>query len=479
MLFPAPVIASLRAAPGEPAFEVGPRTVSRGELLGMVWRLVGGLRDAGVRPGIGVGMVLSLSPEAYAAHLAAHVLGCRVAAARPGWGARQLAGTLWGHSDVVVADQPVDGPVLRLDDLLSHRGPGACAAGLADPDGIARLTYTSGSTGRPKACAHTYRAISPAYQPEQWSPVLARLLTGAPAGPAEGAPRPPISFERCLIHQSLASPVMFTYLGRTLVVGGMAVLPDGLALPEAIERYRITATIMPPARLHAVLQSGADLSSMRALVLGGSPAGPQLLRAATERLGPIVWQGYGQGEAGIVSMLTPEDILAGHEASVGRPMPTVEVDIRDGEVCVRSPHLMAGYWDDPELTREVLRDGWLHTRDLGHLDGDGLLHLTGRTRDVIMVNAEVCYAGAIERVLATHPAVAQAYVVGAPDPDTGEAIHAFVVPAGDTVPDREVLAKLVRERLSANSVPATLAVISQVPMSPSGKPDKRALLALI
>ncbi|HZN17525.1 MAG TPA: fatty acid--CoA ligase family protein [Micromonosporaceae bacterium] len=479
MLFPAPVIASLRDAPDEPAFQVGSRTVSRGELLGMVWRLVGGLRDAGVQPGMGVGMVLALSPEAYAAHLAAHVLGCRVAAARPGWGAQQLADTLWGHSDVVVADQPVDGPVLRLDDLLSHPGPGACAAGLADPDGIARLHYTSGSTGRPKACAHTYRATSLAYQPDQWPPVLVRLLTGAPAGAAEAAPHHPTSFERCLIHQSLAGPAMFTYLGRTLVVGGMAVLPDGLALPEAIERYRITATIMPPARLHAVLQSGADLSSLRALVLGGSPAGPQLLRAATERLGPIVWQGYGQGEAGIISMLTPEDILAGHEESVGRPMPTVEVDIRDGEVCVRSPHLMAGYWDDPEQTSDVLRDGWLHTRDLGYLDDEGLLHLTGRARDVIMVNAEVCYAGAIERVLATHPAVAQAYVVGAPDLGTGEAIHAFVVPAGDLAPDREVLAKLVRERLSANSVPATLTVISQVPMSASGKPDKQALLGLV
>ncbi|HET8659720.1 MAG TPA: fatty acid--CoA ligase family protein [Micromonosporaceae bacterium] len=487
MLFPAPVIASLRDAPSEPALQDGSRTVSRGELLGMVWRLVGGLRDVGVRPGMGVGMVLTLSPEAYAAHLAAHVLGCRVATARPGWGARQLAGTLWGHSDVVVADQPVDGPALRLDDLLSHRGPGACAAGLADPDGIARLTYTSGSTGRPKACAHTYRAISLAYQPEQWPPVLARLLTGAPAGAApngspaaagEETPRAPLSFERCLIHQSLASPAMFTYLGRTLVVGGMAVLPGGLALPEAVERYRITATIMPPPRLHALIQSGADLSSLRALVLGGSPAGSQLLRAATERLGPIVWQGYGQGEAGIISMLTPQDILAGHEASVGRPVPTVEVDIRDGEVCVRSPHLMAGYWDDPEQTRDVLRDGWLHTRDLGYLDDAGLLHLTGRTRDVIMVNAEVCYAGAIERVLATHPAVAEAYVAGAPDPDTGEAIHAFVVPAGDMVPDREVLAKLVREQLSANNVPATLTVVSQVPVSPSGKPDKRALLAL-
>ena len=128
--------------------------------------------------------------------------------------------------------------------------------------------------------------------------------------------------------------------------------------------------MMPPARLHQLLAGRADLSSLRAIVLGGSPASPALLRAATEQLGPVVWQGYGQGEAGVIAMLAPEDIAAGHEASVGRPLPTVEVEIRDGEVWVRSPNMMVGYWNDPELTAEVLRDGWLRTRDLGHVDGD-------------------------------------------------------------------------------------------------------------
>jgi fatty-acyl-CoA synthase len=212
------------------------------------------------------------------------------------------------------------------------------------------------------------------------------------------------------------------------------------------------------------------------VVLGGSPASPQLLRAATERLGPIVWQGYGQGEAGVISMLSPEDIAAGHITSVGRPLPAVEVAIRDGEICVRSPHMMTCYWNQPEETIKVLRDGWLHTRDLGHLDADGLLYLSGRARDVIMVNAEVCYAGAIERVLAGHPHVVQAYVVGAPDSETGEAIHAFVVPAAGQAPDPEILTELVRKRLSANSVPKSITVIRDVPVSASGKPDKAALV---
>jgi fatty-acyl-CoA synthase len=460
-LFPEPVLAALRSSPSRPALEIGSRTVARGELLAMVRRIAGGLRDAGLGPGRGVGMVLSLSPEAYPAHLAAHALGCRVAAARPGWSPDQLAHALEGRVDAVVADVTLDRPVLPLEDLLLGPDHGTLTPGSARPDDIARLTYTSGSTGQPKACAHTYRAMSLAYRPDRWAPALARLLS---------------AFERCLINQNLAGPVMFTYLGRCLVVGGTVVLPDGLAVPEAIERHRVTATLMPPARLHDLLRSGADLSSLRAVMLGGSPASPQLLRAATERLGPIVWQGYGQGEAGVISMLTPEDIADGHLASVGRPLPGVEVTIRHGEICVRSPHMMAGYWNDPEQTREVVRDGWLHTRDLGRLDPGGMLYLTGRARDVIMVNAEVCYAGAIERVLVTDPQVAQAYVVGAPDPRTGEAIHAFVVPAGDEAPDRARLLALVRAHLSANSVPRTVTVIANVPVNASGKPDKGALL---
>ncbi len=460
--FPAPVVASLLAAPDRPAVQVGSRTVTRGELLAMVRRIVTGLREAGLGPGSGVGMVLSLSPEAYAAHLAAHALGCRVAAARPGWSPAQLADALdRGRFDAVVADVPVDRAVLRLGELLAGSDPGGAVPILARPDDVARLTYTSGSTGEPKACAHSYRAISLAYQPDRWAPALARLLSG---------------FQRCLIHQNLASPVHFTYLGRCLVAGGTAVLPGELALAEAIERQRVSAALMPPARLHDVLRSPADLSSLRAVMLGGSPAGPQLLRAATDRLGPIVWQGYGQGETGVISILTPEDIAGGHVASVGRPLPGVEVAVVDGEIRVRSPHRMVGYWDDPELTREVVRDGWMRTRDLGHLDAHGMLHLTGRARDVILVNAEVCYAGAIERVLSADPEVAQAYVVGAPDPRTGEAIHAFVVPTGDRAPDRDRLVALVRARLSANSVPRTVTAIRDVPLNAGGKPDKSALL---
>jgi hypothetical protein len=120
-LFPGPVLASLRDASRAPAFEVGSRTVSRGELLVTARLVAGGLRDAGLGPGSGVGIVLSLSPEAYAVHLAAHALGCRVGAARPGWSPQQLAHALGGQVDAVVADFPLIGPVLPLGDRSRPR----------------------------------------------------------------------------------------------------------------------------------------------------------------------------------------------------------------------------------------------------------------------------------------------------------------------------------------------------------------------
>jgi acyl-CoA synthetase (AMP-forming)/AMP-acid ligase II len=193
----------------------------------------------------------------------------------------------------------------------------------------------------------------------------------------------------------------------------------------------------------------------------------------------------------MISLLTPDHIVRSPGAaleSVGKVLPHVEVSIRDpdgrpvpaggiGQIFVRSAQLMAGYWgDDAARTGEVLRDGWLGTRDLGHLTRDGFLHLTGRVRDVIMVDAHVHYAAPIERVLAGHPDVDQAYVIGAPDERTGEAIHAFVVPRDGRAPDPETLSSLVRVELGAASVPTTITVISDVPLTPGGKPDKNFLL---
>ncbi|MCF4135938.1 AMP-binding protein [Streptomyces sp. Tue 6430] len=141
------------------------------------------------------------------------------------------------------------------------------------------------------------------------------------------------------------------------------------------------------------------------------------------------------------------------------------------------PSQGCGYWGEPALSAEVFTDGWVRTRDIGHLDREGRLRLTGRARDVIIVNAHVYYSGPVERVLATHPAVGEAYVVAAPDDSTGEAVHAFVVPAPGRVPRLGELRALVAAELGEATAPTRLTLIDEVPLTPAGKPDKRALAA--
>ncbi|WP_440083562.1 class I adenylate-forming enzyme family protein [Streptosporangium sp. LJ11] len=508
--FPHSLLEALRSSPDDPAFEQGDRIVSRGELLETIRRLAGAMLDAGLGPGRAVAVRTAVSPEAFAAHMAAHALGCRVVGVRPGYPEGHLAHVLGMEVDALLVDRSTvtpellraAGPVTLLSlgpcppplpasaiDLLADTGTGEGRPLVvaARPDDVAALTFTSGSTGRPKGCAITYRALGEhwSWQPRLWSPVTDELAS---------------AFGRYMLFGTLASMVVIEFLGLCLLGGGTAVIPedDGRPLfPYAIERHRITGSIVTVPRLCQMLdllrKEPVDVGCLRALMVSGSPLGPGRLAEAVNRLGPVVYQGYGQTEVGLISLLTPGDIAAFPDqalASVGRPNSGVEISVRDeedrevavgdtGEIHVRSPYLMSGYWGDPEETRATLRDGRLRTRDLGHLDKEGFLHLAGRTRDVIIVNAIVVYAGAVERVLSGHPDVAEAYVAGAPDELTGEAVHAFVVPAEGAVPDCDALAALVGDELGEGSVPWTITVLPSVPVAASGKPDKRALLELL
>ncbi|MFI7129931.1 class I adenylate-forming enzyme family protein [Nonomuraea sp. NPDC050153] len=498
MLFPQPLLDALLDAPDSPAFEHGDRTVSRGELLELIRRLAGAMRAAGLGPGRAVAVRTAVTPEAFAAHMAAHTLGCRVVGIRPGYPEGQLAHVLGMGIDALLVDPTTATPDLRraaarhlpgrpalslgpcagAGDLLAHPDDGGPLTVSARPGDVAALTFTSGSTGRPKGCAITYGALGEhwAWQPRVWSPVAAGLAR---------------AFERYLLFGTLASMVVMEFVAPCLLGGGTAVIPedDGRPMfPYAIERHRITGSIITVPRLFQMLKflDEVDLGSLRALMVSGSPISARRLAEAAEKLGPVVYQGYGQTEAGNIAMLTPDHIAAGVLEPVGRPHPGVEISVRDerddelppgatGEIHVRSPYLMRGYWGEEEETRDTLKDGWLRTRDLGHVDEDGFLHLAGRSRDVIMVNAMVVYAGPIERALTGHPDVDEAYVVGAPDEGTGEAVHAFVVPAPGRTPGRIALRALVRAQLGEDSVPQTITIVPAVPLATSGKPDKRAL----
>jgi acyl-CoA synthetase (AMP-forming)/AMP-acid ligase II len=376
------------------------------------------------------------------------------------------------------------GPGAGTTDVLAPGGPAHDLTVRARPDDIALLAFTSGSTGRPKGCAFTYRALTAhwAWQPRMWGPVARELAE---------------AFERYLLFGTLASMVVFEFLAPCLLGGGTAVIPDddGRPLfPRALHRHRITGSIITVPRLGQLLEvlgrEPVAVDGLRALMVSGSPLTPDRLAAALDRLGPVIFHGYGQTEAGSISILTPHDVATGGRpvlASVGRPHPGTTLSVRDaqdrelppghhGEIHVRGPSLMSGYWEQDDETRSTLVGGWLRTQDRGFVDGDGYVHLVGRSRDVVMVNAMVVYAGAVERVLAAHPDVDEAYVVAVPDERTGEAVHAFVVARGaGGVPDPGELRARVRAELGDDSVPAAITFIPGAPLAATGKPDKAAL----
>ncbi|WP_225809991.1 class I adenylate-forming enzyme family protein [Streptomyces spinosus] len=496
--FPQALVDAFRDAADLPAFEHGGRAVTRGQVLTLIAGSVRGLRGAGLSAGSRVALDTGVTPEAFAVRVAAHVVGCQVVALRPGLTPEHLRDILARDVDAVVTDDAASRPelVAQAGDvpLLDTGGaswpPAPVTPGPADltargdRDGIGVIHLTSGSTGRPKGTMVTYAALSEdwALQPARWTDRTRRLAA---------------RYARFLLFGTLSSAVMFEHVCLSLLGGGTAVIPDQpLRFPEVFADHRVTACMTTVPRLYAILDAvrerAVDTSSLRALVVAGSPLAPHRLTEAAELLGPVVHHAYGQTETGMLTVLEPEELAAdpGLADSVGRPLDTVEMTVRDadgrdlptgrtGEVWVRLADAFSGYWEDPRETAEVLRDGWVRTRDLGRLDARGYLRLSGRTRDIVIVNAVIHYAGPIERVLASHPDVDQAYVVGVPDDRTGEAIHAFVVPQPGTAPDPDALRELVARELGEACVPARVAGLTEVPVAPSGKPDKAALRALV
>jgi len=450
-VWPRAVLALLAAAGERPVFEHADRQVSGAEMAALIRRIAAGLRRDGIGPGDGVLLALGVHPEAFAAVFAAFAVGARVAGGRPD----QLDGLLADAGATLVDEDRLAG-LLRSPDL-----PLRVAGRPGDP---ARIIYTSGSTGRPKGCVQTYAALTAAWaaHPDRWPPAIRQLAA---------------RLDRYLVFGSLTSQVMLEYGVLALAAGGTLVTAQPPAFPAAFVRHRATASVITVGKLHQLVRAQradpADLSTLRALMVSGSPLDPGRLKEALDVLGPVIFHGYGQTETGMIAMVTPAEMLASPAAlaSVGRPPDAVDVRLRDGELYVRTPAQASAYWRDPAGTAEVFVDGWVRTRDLAAVDDEGYLRLLGRTRDVIFVHAELVHAGPVERALAAHPDVAEAYVVGRPDDETGEAVHAFVVPAAGRRPDPATL----RGLLVGAAVPKTITLIDRVPLTAAGKPDKSAL----
>jgi acyl-CoA synthetase (AMP-forming)/AMP-acid ligase II len=270
---------------------------------------------------------------------------------------------------------------------------------------------------------------------------------------------------------------------------------DPPAVLDAIERERVTMTVMVPTMVALLLAHPAfapeRLASLKVLTYGASPMPATLLERVLQLFPDLdLYQGYGMTEcSAVLTALGPEDHRRGGARlrSAGLPVPGAVLSIRDpegtalgpgrhGEVCARAGNFMREYWNRPDDTAEAFRDGWYHTGDLGYLDERGYLYLVDRVKDMIVSGGENVYSAEVEHAIATHPDVAQVAVFGIPDDVWGEAVHAVVVPRdGVEVTEDEIIAH-ARQSIAGYKVPKTVAIRHDpLPLSGAMKVLKREL----
>ena len=345
-------------------------------------------------------------------------------------------------------------------------------------DDLAALLYTGGTTGRSKGVALSHANLD------------AAGAAGYAAGHVPGRTR-----------GLLPLPLAHVYGLMVSVTGLHAVEPaqsvllrwfDPAGFVALVEEHRVQQSALVPSMIGMLLGQpleDSDLSCLERVSSGGAPLAPELALELERRLpGLQVKEGYGCTEtSALISAQPVDDRRLG---SVGKPVTGVEVRIegpdgevlpagQDGEICVRGPVVMQGYWNSPEATAEVVRDGWFHTGDVGHLDEQGWLFVVDRLKDLIIRNGFNVYPRDVEDALLAHPEVVAAAVVGRPDPRVGEEVVAFVQLApGSALTDDDVRA-YAREHLSAAKYPREVRVVDGIPLTSVLKTDRKALRAQV
>ncbi|MFI1361782.1 class I adenylate-forming enzyme family protein [Streptomyces griseochromogenes] len=488
------LVEGLEGHVGRPAlggFGLGGRVLDHGALLAEVYRIAGVLGDAGVCRGSGLACVLGENrAQALLLRTAAHVLGARltlVVRDASTYGVEHLLRDC--RPRLVVHGVPVPdtgAPRLALAELLGRaaRREAVAVPLAAREDDVARVTYTGGTTGRPKGVATTFRALA--------------ARSGAYGTEGDRDPGTFVSVTSLAARSGGRCLEQWRAGGRVEVLSAF----DAGRLAAACRRLGPASTYLMPPMIYRLLEdprTAEGIEGLEAISYGAAPILPQRLRQAVAAWGCRWQQGYGTTEAAVVTRLDPADHTAAVAdrpwllGSAGRPAAGVEIEIREageagrplpagrtGDVWVRSAALMSGYWMRPDLTAEVLRDGWLRTGDLGHLDGEGYLYLDDRAKDMVVVDGDNVYSLPVEAALARHPAVTQAAVVGRPSAGTGEEVCAFLVPAPGRAASRKAAAEacaLVAERLAPAHRPTAVWWTRRLPLTANGKVDKRALRA--
>ena len=340
------------------------------------------------------------------------------------------------------------------------------------PDDMAVILYTSGTTGSPKGVVLSHRS----------------LITNATGIIGE---------ERDVAEQEVnlaVLPLAHAYgilAANVVFLRGLTIVAhprfDTTAVLAAIERYRIVSFAGVPAMFVALLYSPEadkyDTSSLVTCSSGSAPLPVAILEAFEQKFGVTMYEGYGLSEASAALTATGSDGVR-KPGSVGVPLPGVELLIVDendqpvppgeiGEVIARGPNIMQSYYNMPEETQNALRNGWLHTGDMGRLDEDGFLYIVERKKDLIIRGGFNIYPRDVEEVLNSHPAVIESAVIGIPSQRMGEEVMAYVV-TREPVSADELMA-FCRQSLANYKTPVEIAFIAALPRNPVGKIDKKEL----
>jgi acyl-CoA synthetase (AMP-forming)/AMP-acid ligase II len=364
-------------------------------------------------------------------------------------------------------------PFSRLEE--AEGSPPAADLG---PDDVVAIVYTSGTTGKPKGATFTYASL------EAIRPLRSEMLQEyGERSIATGTPFSHIGFMSKIaanIAGAQTTILLDSFKARTVL--------------ETIERERATYLGGVPAQYSLLLMDPElerfDLSSLRVGAIGGAPFTPELVRAIRSRLGIELVTRYSCTETAVGTGSRPGDGEERLATTVGRASAIVELRIVDderrplpagevGEVAIRSPAVMRGYWNAPEATAEVKdAEGFLYTGDLGVLDEEGYLRLVGRKKEMYIRGGYNVYPVEVEAVLGEHPGVAQVAVIGVPDPVLGEKGVAFVVPRPGATVDPEEVRRFVRERIADYNVPDRVELREELPLTPGMKVDKQELRTL-
>ena len=481
--------------PDRPALAFKDRRWAYRELDRDASALASGLKGLGLKPGERIGLHVPNWPEFVLTYYAAQKIGVVPLSLNVTYKADEIAYICRdGEVAAVVTADPVAGNLPPRSDLPSARhlinvgapreGAVSFAALTGDPalraldldrEEMAAILYTSATTGRPKGVMLTHgNVVSNAY-------ATSHHLRMIPED------------------RGLCALPLFHCFGQNFILnalvnsGGTLVLQERFVPEEflgAIGRERITLLYAVPTMYILILAgdtSAYDFRSLRLCFSAAAMLPADVERRWHERYDHWIHQGYGLTECSPFASYNHDTLF--RPGSVGTPIENVEMKVVDehgrelpdgelGEVLIKGPNVMKGYFRNPEATGQTVRDGWLHSGDIGYRDKDGYYYIADRVKDMINVSGFKVFPREVEEILFRHPAVKEAAVLGMPDPVKGEAVKAFVVLREGQSVDGDTLKTLCREKIASYKVPEAVEFIPALPKSPTGKILKKDLRGL-